>query len=75
LTSCLAKKPIPADTVDLSQAGVLYAQPIVNGFQLVNSKKVVMKVKKHLLTCLIAMRESIQGVLISKTISGFVLSK
>jgi hypothetical protein len=25
------------DTVDLSQAGVLYAQPIVNGFQLVNS--------------------------------------
>jgi hypothetical protein len=38
LTSCLAKKPMPkADTVDLSQAGVLYAQPIVNGFQLVNS--------------------------------------
>jgi hypothetical protein len=38
-----------ADTVDLSQAGVLYAQPIVNGFQLVNSTpKVVMKCLKHL---------------------------
>jgi hypothetical protein len=57
-----------ADTVDLSQAGVLYAQPIVNGFQLVNSApKVVMKVfKTSSSTCLIAMRESIQGVLISK---------
>ena len=56
------------DTVDLSQAGVLYAQPIVNGFQLVNSApKVVMKVfKTSSSTCLIAMRESIQGVLISK---------
>jgi hypothetical protein len=54
-------------TVDLSQ-GVLYAQPIVNGFQLVNSTpKVVMKVfKTSSPTCLIAMRESIQGVLISK---------
>jgi hypothetical protein len=53
-----------ADTVDLSQAGVLYAQPIVNGFQLVNSTpKVVMKVfKTSSSTCLIAMRESIQGV-------------
>jgi hypothetical protein len=52
-----------ADTVDLSQAGVLYAQPIVNGFQLVNSTpKVVMKVfKTSSPTCLIAMRESIQG--------------
>jgi hypothetical protein len=37
-----------ADTVDLSQAGVLYAQPIVNGFQLVSTPKVVMKVLKHL---------------------------
>jgi hypothetical protein len=45
-----------ADTVDLSQAGVLYAQPIVNGFQLVNSTpKVVMKVfKTSSSTCLIA---------------------
>jgi hypothetical protein len=49
-----------ADTVDLSQAGVLYAQPIVN-FQLVNTPKVVMKVfKTSSPTCLIAMRESIQ---------------
>jgi hypothetical protein len=59
----LAKNAIPkADTVDLSQAGVLYAQPIVNGFQLVNSTpKVVMKVfKTSSPTCLIAMRESIQ---------------
>jgi hypothetical protein len=56
------------DTVDLSQAGVLYAQPIVNGFQLVNSApKVVMKVfRTSISTCLIAIRESIQGVLISK---------
>jgi hypothetical protein len=62
-----------ADTVDLSQAGVLYAQPIVNGFNFNNSTpKVVMKVfKTSSSTCLIAMRESIQGVLISKTISGF----
>jgi hypothetical protein len=57
-----------ADTLDLSQVDVLYAQPIVNGFQLVNSvPKVVMKVfKTSSRTCFIAMRKSIQGVLISK---------
>jgi hypothetical protein len=61
-----------ADTVDLSQAGVLYAQPIVNGFQLVNSTpKVVMKVFKTSSLLVLFMRESIQGVLISRTISGF----
>jgi hypothetical protein len=54
-----------ADTVDLSQAGVLYAQYI--GFLVNSTPKVVMKVfKTSSPTCLIAMRESIQGVLISK---------
>jgi hypothetical protein len=45
-----------ADTVDLSQ-GVLYAQPIVNGFLVNSTPKVVMKVfKTSSSTCLIAMR-------------------
>jgi hypothetical protein len=61
LDGVVLAKPMPADTVDLSQAGVLYAQPIVNGFQLVNSTPKVVKVfKTSSPTCLIAMRESIQ---------------
>ncbi|PKH67586.1 hypothetical protein CXF59_06660 [Flavobacterium sp. ALD4] len=56
------------ETLDLNDSSVLYAQPIVNGFQLVNSlPKVVMKVfKTSSPTCLIAVKESTQGVLISK---------
>jgi hypothetical protein len=49
-------------------SNVLYAQPILNGFQLVNSVPiVVMKVlMTSIPTCLIATKETTQGVLISK---------
>jgi hypothetical protein len=62
-----------ADIGALKQTVVLYAQPIVNGFQLVNSvPQVVMKVfKTSSPTCLIALKEATQGVLISKDSQWF----
>jgi hypothetical protein len=55
-------------TVDKSNSNLFYAQPITNGFQLVDSSpKVVMKVfKTSNANCYIAVKGSIQGVLIAK---------
>jgi hypothetical protein len=55
-------------TVGKSNSNLFYAQPITNGFQLVDSSpKVVMKVfKTSNSNCYIAVRGSIQGVLIAK---------
>jgi hypothetical protein len=54
--------------VDKSSSNLFYAQPITNGFQLVDSSpKVVMKVfKTSNANCYIAVNGSIQGVLIAK---------
>jgi hypothetical protein len=54
--------------VDKSSSNLFYAQPITNGFQLVDSSpKVVMKVfKTSNSNCYIAVKGSIQGVLIAK---------
>jgi hypothetical protein len=54
--------------VDKSNLNLFYAQPITNGFQLVDSSpKVVMKVfKTSNSNCYIAVKGSIQGVLIAK---------
>jgi hypothetical protein len=51
----------------------LYAQPILNGFQLVNSvPKIVMKAfKTSIPTCLIAIRDADQGVLIARNEQWF----
>ncbi|MNE80595.1 hypothetical protein D3C80_1771820 [compost metagenome] len=54
--------------IENTEAVLLYAQPTVTGFQLVDSTpKVVLKVfKTSSPVCYIAAKESIQGVLISK---------
>lgn len=51
-----------------NEIAILFAQPIANGFQLVdNSPKVVMKIfKTSSENCFIAIKENLQGVLISK---------
>lgn len=54
--------------VDSTDPNLLYAQPMVNGFQLIdNTPKVIMKVyKTSIPTCYIAVKGNIQGVLIAK---------
>jgi hypothetical protein len=56
------------NSIDRNNPNLFYAQPITNGFQLVdNSPKVVMKVfKTSNVNCYIAIKGSSQGVLIAK---------
>jgi hypothetical protein len=63
-----SKGSIDTNNIDKNKPNLFYAQPISNGFQLVDSSpKVVMKVfKTSNVNCYIAVRGSIQGVLIAK---------
>ena len=57
-----------------AESNILFAQPITNGFQLVdNSPKVIMKIYKTSNTnCFIAIKEDVQGVLILKDEQWFL---
>lgn len=57
-----------------SEFNILFAQPITNGFQLIdNSPKVIMKIYKTLnANCFIAIKEEVQGVLILKDEQWFL---
>jgi hypothetical protein len=56
------------ENIDRNNPNLFYAQPITNGFQLVDSSpKVVMKVfKTSNANCYIALKENTQGVLVAK---------
>ncbi|MBC5836975.1 hypothetical protein [Flavobacterium muglaense] len=63
------EKLVPVAKKEIMQDGsFLYAQPVLNGFQLVDTTpKVVMKVfKTSIASCYIADKEGVSGVLISK---------
>ncbi|SHN07434.1 hypothetical protein [Flavobacterium xinjiangense] len=62
------KSSTVSDSLDINNPNLVYAQPIANGFQLVDSSpKVVMKVFKTSNTnCYIAIKGNAQGVLIAK---------
>jgi hypothetical protein len=75
ITNIVVPAAIPSEisnemtnSIDKNKANLFYAQPIINGFQLVDSSpKVIMKVfKTSNANCYIAVKGNMQGVLIAK---------